>query len=209
MSRELFFWVCFPPIHVSLLPFVYASFLCLIQAQSTLPSSAKKVCNSNRPAPSRSSRARRTKILKLHHLLLQARPVLQQGRCDQCASRSAKATFAKLPFLTGQIVPLPNEANEGGKLTSRFDLITDGHEELFVKDLTDDGRWDYDDLRARNLPNSTSAHSAFLATPGVAIPGSDEKIAGVGDVGDPGDVRQGGCSCWGCPIGMESWMDIQ
>ena len=34
-----------------------------------------------------------------------------------------------------------------------------------------------DDLRARNLPNSTSAHNVFLATPHVAILGSDEQIA--------------------------------
>ena len=89
--------------------------------------------------------------------------------------------------------------NKGGKLTSRLDLIADGHEEPFFKDLMDD-------LRARDFPNSTSAHNVFLATPHVAILSSDEQIA---VLATQATFVKGAVSCWGCPIDMESWIDIQ
>lgn len=48
----------------------------------------------------------------------------------------------------------------------------------------EDRGWDYDDLRASNLPDSTFRQQRPSSlTPSVAIPGSDE---GVGDIGSRG-----------------------
>ena len=76
-----------------------------------------------------------------------------------------KATFAELPVLTGQLVPLEDEKQPGKK-----DIVPGGNEELFVKDLTSTSL-DYDHLKANQFPLSTFDDENFWATPIWPAPG--------------------------------------
>lgn len=75
-----------------------------------------------------------------------------------------KATFADLPVLTGQLVPVDDEKQPGKK-----DIVPGGNEELFVKDLT--SSLDYDHLKAKQFPLSTFDDETFWATPCMPAPG--------------------------------------
>ena len=76
-----------------------------------------------------------------------------------------KATFADLPLLTGQLVPVDDEKQPGKK-----DVVPGGNEELFVNDLTSSSL-DYDHLRANRFPLSTFDDETFWATPCMPAPG--------------------------------------
>ena len=76
-----------------------------------------------------------------------------------------KATFADLPVLTGQLVPVDDEKQPGKK-----DVFPGGNEELFVNDLTSSSL-DYDHLRANRFPLSAFDDDIFWATPSMPSPG--------------------------------------
>lgn len=78
-----------------------------------------------------------------------------------------RATFADLPILTGQLVPVDDEKQPGKK-----DIVPGGNEELFVKDLISSSL-DYDHLKANRFPLSTFDDEIFWATP--CMPGPGEK----------------------------------
>ena len=76
-----------------------------------------------------------------------------------------KATFAELPLLTGQLVPVDDEKQPGKK-----DVVPGGNEDLFVNDLTSSSL-DYDHLKAHRFPLSTFDDETFWATPCIPAPG--------------------------------------
>ena len=92
-------------------------------------------------------------------------PNYKKEEITRILREALKATFADLPVLTGQLVPVDDVKQPGKK-----DVVSGGNEELFVKDLTSSSLL-YDHLKANQFPLSTFYDETFWATPCMPAPG--------------------------------------